>query len=54
LRVSKPVEPVIKKMRIARVMLAKITVTPTRSCDHLSCRWLGTVSSADYQHSDAQ
>src|SRR3954451_7095533 len=36
-----PELPDIKKMSIARVMLAKITVIPTRSSDHRSCCWLG-------------
>src|SRR5450755_575949 len=28
-------------MRTAKVTLANRTVSPTRSCDHLSCFWLG-------------
>jgi len=35
--------PLIKKIRTMRVALAAMTVSPTRSCDHLSCFWLGKV-----------
>src|SRR5215469_14072 len=38
---NRPTVPLIRKMRAASVMLANSTVRPTRSCDHLSCFWLG-------------
>ena len=34
--------PLMTKIRTARVTLATRTVIPTRSCDHLTCCWLGT------------
>src|SRR6185437_6422587 len=34
--------PLMTKIRTASVMLATRTVIPTRSCDHLTCCWLGT------------
>src|SRR6516165_11379232 len=42
-RVKRPVVLVIRKMSIARVILAKMTVSPTLSCDHLTCFSLGTL-----------
>src|SRR5208282_4746966 len=41
--VSHPPVPLITKIRTAKVMLANTTVSPTRSCDHFSCFWLGKV-----------
>ena len=40
-RVNKPEVPDMRNSRTPRVRLAAITVIPTRSCDHLSCFWLG-------------
>ena len=40
--VKRPVVPVMRKIRNASVMMAKMTVRPTRSCDHLTCFSLGT------------
>jgi hypothetical protein len=31
------VVPVIRKMRIPKMMQATMTVIPTRNCDHCSC-----------------
>jgi hypothetical protein len=41
-RVNRPVLPVITKIKMASVMLAMITVSPTRSWDHFTCFSLGT------------
>src|SRR5436305_15238825 len=38
-----PAEPLIRKIRTARMIVATTTVMPTLSCDHLSCCWLGTL-----------
>src|SRR5208337_2851745 len=40
--VNSPVGPVMTKMSTARVISAKSTVSPTRSCDHFTCFSLGT------------
>jgi hypothetical protein len=45
LRVNHPPVPLITKIRTPKVMLANRTVSPTRSCDHFSCFWLGKVVS---------
>jgi len=42
--------PLITKIRTASVMLAKRRVSPTRSCDHLSCFWLGKVVCKRHKH----
>src|SRR5208283_6052864 len=42
--VNRPVVPVMTKMRTAKVISAKSTVSPTRSCDHFTCFSLGTLS----------
>src|SRR5271167_83252 len=39
--VKRPVVPVIRNNSKPSVKLATISVIPTRSCDHLSCFWLG-------------
>src|SRR5580700_6012750 len=41
LRVNHPPVPLMTKIRTMSVTLANRTVSPTRSCDHLSCFWLG-------------
>jgi len=41
-RVKRPVVPVMTKIRAASVTQAKITVSPTRNCDHFTCFSLGT------------
>src|SRR5258706_8973128 len=41
--VKTPPVPLIRKIRTPSVMLAKTTVSPTRSCDHFNCFWLGTI-----------
>src|SRR5579862_21716 len=41
LLVNHPPVPLMRKIRTMSVMLATRTVSPTRSCDHLSCFWLG-------------
>src|SRR5258707_15795245 len=43
LLVNHPPVPLIRKIRTASVTLATRTVSPTRSCDHFSCFWLGNV-----------
>jgi hypothetical protein len=43
--VNHPPVPLIRKIRTMRVALAATTVSPTRSCDHFSCFWLGKVVS---------
>jgi hypothetical protein len=42
--------PLIKKIRTMRVALATTTVSPTRSCDHFSCFWLGKVVCKRQKH----
>jgi hypothetical protein len=48
--VNHPPVPLIKKIRTMRVTLAATTVSPTRSCDHLSCFWLGKVVRKRQKH----
>jgi len=48
--VNHPPVPLIMKMRVARIMLAATTVTPTRSCDHFSCFWLGKLTRDRKKH----
>jgi len=48
--VNHPPVPLITKIRTASVMLAKRRVSPTRSCDHLSCFWLGKVVCKRQKH----
>src|SRR4051812_11182484 len=48
-----PVE-FIRKMRIARITTATITVTPTRNCDHRNCCWLGKSFLRDRRRLQAQ
>src|ERR1039458_8238627 len=50
LRVNHPPVPLITKIRTASVALAKRRVSPTRSCDHLSCFWLGKVVCKRQKH----
>src|ERR1035437_5668970 len=50
LRVNHPPVPLITKIRTARVTLANRTVSPTRSCDHFSCFWLGKLVSKRQEH----
>src|SRR5208282_3312459 len=45
LRVNHPPVPLIRKISTMSVALAATTVSPTRSCDHFSCFWLGKVVS---------
>src|ERR1039457_1902238 len=42
LLVNHPPVPLMTKIRTAKVALANRTVSPTRSCDHFSCFWLGS------------
>src|SRR5260370_32380133 len=48
--VNHPPVPLIRKIRTMRVALATTTVSPTRSCDHLSCFWLGKVVCKRQKH----
>src|SRR5580658_2464906 len=48
--VNHPPVPLMTKIRTASVTLANRTVSPTRSCDHLSCFWLGKVVSQTTEH----
>src|SRR6266536_3113604 len=50
LRVSQPPVPLIIKIRTAKVTLANTTVSPTRSCDHFSCFWLGNLVCERQKH----
>src|SRR5208282_360576 len=50
LRVNHPPVPLIRKISTASVTLAIRTVSPTRSCDHFSCFWLGKVVSKRQKH----
>src|SRR5207245_9514214 len=49
--VNHPPVPDMRKIRIMRVTLATITVTPTFSCDHFNCFWLGKFSPEQCHHS---
>jgi hypothetical protein len=42
--------PLIRKIKTMRVALAITTVSPTRSCDHFSCFWLGKVVCKRQKH----
>ena len=54
LLVNHPPVPLITKIRTPRVTLANTTVSPTRSCDHFSCFWLGKVVSERQKHHTKQ
>ena len=52
LLVNQPPVPLITKIRTASVTLANRTVSPTRSCDHFSCFWLGKVVRRRQEHNN--